>query len=48
MTPGCDDSLSPPFTSGLPVMLIIPGPQLLTRLTRRSSERPRPGLLHRR
>jgi hypothetical protein len=45
MTPAYDDSLSPPFTSELPPHAHFVGrPSWLTRLTRRSDDRPRPGL----
>lgn len=45
MTPACDDSFSPPFTSKLPRHAhVLGGPSLLTRLARRRDDRPRPGL----
>jgi hypothetical protein len=45
MTPACDDSLSPPFTAELPRHAHFFGrPSWLTRLTRRSDDRPRAGL----
>jgi hypothetical protein len=45
MTPACDDSLAPPFTSELPCHAhVLGGPSLLTRLARRSDDGPRPGL----